>query len=411
MWLERTVEARATSVLLTADWRSIAPAIPPDGFDATFPLDPSYDWAALDNAITAATGQGLKVSLLVTDAPDWAEGPNRPEGVSAGTWKPDPGALADFATALARRYSGQFGGLPEINEWQVWAEPNLSNHLSPQFDGETPIAAEHYRRMLNSFYTAVKSVDVRNQVITAGLAPYGDALGGMRTQPALFWRQLLCVNGRKLRRSCSDSAYFDIASHNPINVMGPTHGALANDDITTPDLGKLRRILEAARKTGGSKPAGRKSLWVTEFWWESDPPKHGGIPLGRHARWLEQGLYLFWKQGVKRALWLQVRDPTPDPINYQTGLFQHDGTPKPAFEAFRFPFVSDRLNRRTVRLWGMAPTPGKVRVQRRTHGGWHTVKRLRARADRVFTGKLKMSKGARLRARADGEISLIWKQH
>ena len=110
----------------------------------------------------------------------------------------------------------------------------------------------------------------------------------------------------------------------------------------------------------------RKPLWATEFWWDSNPPDPDGVPQQTQARWLEQALYLFWKQGVKRAVWFQIRDAPPVPdyaSTYQTGLFLLDGTPKPAYQAYRFPFVGDRLDRRRIRVWGMAPGPGKVRVQ------------------------------------------------
>jgi hypothetical protein len=176
-------------------------------------------------------------------------------------------------------------------------------------------------------------------------------------QPALFWRTLLCLNGQRLRPApCSDPAHFDIAAHNPIDASGPNVGAQNIDDISTPDLGRLKRILSRARRTGRSQPAGRKPLWATEFWWDSNPPDPNGVSVQTQAHWLEQALYLFWKQGVKRAVWFQIRDQPPVPdyaSTYQTGLFQLDGTPKLAYQAFRFPFVADRLRRR---LWGEQKT-------------------------------------------------------
>ncbi|HEY8762537.1 MAG TPA: hypothetical protein VIP52_16660 [Candidatus Dormibacteraeota bacterium] len=353
---------------------------------------------------------------MVTQAPDWAEGPGRPGTGAAppGTWLPDPGQLHQFAVAISRRYSGDFEGLPWVRYWQAWAEPNLNVHLTPQFEGGQPIAATHYRQMLNAFYDGIKSVNSTDQVLTGATAPYGDPLGGMRTQPALFWRTLLCLNGQRLRPApCPDPAHFDIAAHNPIDAFGPTVGAQNIDDISTPDLGRLKRILSRARRTGRSQPGGRKPLWATEYWWDSNPPDPNGVPEGKHARWLEQALYLFWKQGVKKAIWFQIRDEPPVPdyaSTYQTGLFQLDGTPKLAYQAFRFPFVTDRLRGGMVRVWGMAPAPGRVRVQLRRGGGWHPVKRLRARGDRVFVGKLRLGHSARLRARADGETSLVWRQ-
>jgi hypothetical protein len=414
VWFDRAAEGRATVVRISVSWSSVASSTRPA--DPLNPADPSYDFQTVDAAVQKAVVHGLDVLLTIASAPTWAEGENRPDASQAppGTWKPNPGDLQGFAQALASRYSGDFQGLPRVRLFQLWNEPNLSMYLNPQWEGAAPASPRIYRGMLNAFYAGVKSVSSSDQVLTAGTAPYGDSPGGQRMQPALFWRSLLCLEGHDLRPAeCPDPAHFDIAAHNPINADGPTRGAQNVDDISTPDLGRLKRILTKARKTGRSEPGGRKPLWATEFWWESNPPDPNGVPEGKHARWLEQALYLFWKQGVKKAIWFQIRDAAPVPdygSTYQTGLFQLDGTPKLAYQAFRFPFVTDRLSAERVRIWGMAPAPGRVRVQRKFGPGWHTIARLRAGGDRVFVGKLSLSHRARLRARAGGETSLVWRQ-
>jgi hypothetical protein len=52
-----------------------------------------------------------------------------------------------------------------------------------------------------------------------------------------------------------------------------------------------------------------------------------------------------------------------------------------------------------------------VTVQRKRHGGWHTIKHLHAGANRVFTGKAHVSGKVTLRVRSQGETSLAWKVH
>ena len=209
LWLDRASQAGAGIVLLGAGWANIAPARPPAGFDPRDPADPAYSWGTLDAAVRDATAQGFKVMILVTRAPPWAEGPNRPdlpvEDLEPGAWKPDPGALGDFTTAIATRYSGGFvdpadpgsGALPQVRRWQLWAEPNLGVNLAPQYEAGKRIGPEHYRRMLDSFYTAIKAIAPSNTVVTGGLAPYGDPPGGERTRPLVFYRDLLCLRGRK----------------------------------------------------------------------------------------------------------------------------------------------------------------------------------------------------------------------
>ena len=104
-------------------WRSVAPTRPAAPQD---PADPAYRWAAYDAGVRDAQARGLNVLLTITGAPAWAEGPGRSSSAAPGTWKPDPRALGDFAAAAARRY-------PAVTRWQIWNEPNLNNHLAPQW--------------------------------------------------------------------------------------------------------------------------------------------------------------------------------------------------------------------------------------------------------------------------------------
>ena len=87
---------------------------------------------------------------------------------------------------------------------------------------------------------------------------------------------------------------------------------------------------------------------MTEFWWDSNPPNPVGAPLDVQAAWIEQSLYLFWKAGASAAINFAIRDSTLYPVTrngYQSGLYFLDGSPKPALTAFRFPFVTERINR------------------------------------------------------------------
>jgi hypothetical protein len=385
-WLDRAVSSRAGLVMLSAVWADIAPQRPAN---STNPSDPAYAWGALDDAVRAANARGLRVMMQVTRAPRWAEGLNRPSISVAepGTWRPDPTAYGQFGRAIAARY-------PSVRYWYVWGEPNVSLQLTPQLRGGRLVSAGHYRRMLNAFYAGVKSVSGANKVIGGTTSPYGVVVPGITAvAPARFWRALL-----------SKPASFDIAGHNPLNVGSPERRADNPDDIATPDIGKLRRILRRAGRGG-------KPIWATELWWDSRPPDPDGVPRRLHARWVEQALYVLWRQGVRAVVWFYLADTPPSPSfgsTLQSGLFFRSGGAKLAYRAFRFPFVADRLGPSRVRIWGKAPSGGGVAVQRKGGGGWRTIKHLGAGGDRVFVGTLRLRGPARLRARAAGETSLPW---
>jgi hypothetical protein len=104
-----------------------------------------------------------------------------------------------------------------------------------------------------------------------------------------------------------------------------------------------------------------------------------------------------------------IRDASnPDGTVYGTGVFLQDGTPKPAFDAFRFPFVGDRLSKDKVRAWGRSPATGELEIQREGPDGWHTVKRLSVNDGGVFTTSLRIRGGATLRAVVGSDQSIPW---
>lgn len=417
--------AGAELALLGASWAAIAPRRPAAGFDAANPADPGYDWERLDAAVRAASAAGLEPVLQVELAPAWAEGPGRPSPalVPGGAWMPQPEALGLFARALAARYSGGFvdpaaaaaGPLPQVRYFEIWSEENLAEHLDPLWSGGRLAAPAHYRTMLNAAYAAIHVADPAAQVIAGGLAPYGDArAGGSRIPPVWFWRALLCLRGAALRPlPCPEPAHFDIAAHNPIDVFGPTQGAASPLDASTPDIGRLSAIVRRAVSTGRALPAAPKPFWAPEIWWDSSPPDPRGVPLARHARYLTEALYTLWRQGVGAVIWWYLRDELPGAAGYaatqQSGLLFHDGTPKPAYRAFRFPFLTRREAGGKLLLWGKAPAAGPLVVERRSGRGWAPLAHLAAGRARVFLARVDAAGSFVARARQGTEASLPWR--
>ena len=401
----RTVDAAAGMVRINVLWRNTATAQPADPGN---PADPAYDFAPYDAAVRDAAARGLEPLLTIYRAPTWAEGAGRPAGTPAGSWKPQPQALADFTRALATRYSGSFGipeALPRVRLFQIWNEPNLVSYLNPQAE-----SAGLYTGMLNAAYGAVKFVHPDNQVVTAGTAPYGDPPGGERIRPLIFWRAVLCLEG-----PCAEKANFDVLAHHPINTSGgPTRSAIDPDDVSTPDLGHLRTVLREAESQGRTGTPGPHEIWVTEIWWETNPPDgFEGVRPKRQGRWLEQAMYLLWKKGARVVLNLQVRDaPFSEDAalaDTATGVFFADGSAKPSFTAFRFPFVTDRKSKRKLLAWGKAPVGGRLKIQRQRKGKWRKVASFGVEAGEVFKEKLRLRHKPKLRAKVGGETSLTWK--
>ncbi|HEV7807668.1 MAG TPA: hypothetical protein VGO80_17745 [Solirubrobacteraceae bacterium] len=249
------------TVRLTAGWstltRDVEQPLKPAGFDARDPG--SYEqgrWTALDAAVRAVRGRGLRVLLDIGFwAPRWATtdpGPRARANI-------DPQAYADFATAVALRYSGAFtppveppgapppaptpdesliqsilqslvpfpippllpppplpppsaraaqdspGGaqapnerLPKVDEFALWNEPNHQGLLLPQWDtdGTTPASPRVYRAMLRAAFAAVKSARHSSsvKVLIGNTSSTGGTRGVGPVPPLEFLRDLACVD-------------------------------------------------------------------------------------------------------------------------------------------------------------------------------------------------------------------------
>ena len=439
-WLDRTVSSGAGLVRLGVSWRNVVGSQrPPD------PTNPGSSLLRLlfgiDPAVRDAEARGLAVLLTISaSAPDWAEGPGRAANARPGTWKPNPSDLANFVQAVAARYSGRFnpgsGPLPAVQAIQIWDEPNQDYWLSPAFQGSTAVSPAHYRQMLNASYPAVKAVNPQMLVVTGGTSPYGDPPGGPypdpnnhRIRPVTFWQQLLCVHpvkkkvkgkkGKKKKKEvlvrtqgCTGPS-FDVLAHQAIDNTGsgPLKSGPTRNDASTPDLGRVVNVLRAAERVGALR--GSHPVWVTEFWWDSNPPNSVGAPLDVQARWVEQTLFLFWKAGASAAVDFQIGDTADRPTvhaGFQSGVYFSNGQPKPSLIAFRFPFVTERINKKKIRAWGKAPAGGTLRIERLKGGQWVTIRQIQVGAGAVFVTKLKLRGKHVLRAELGGNQSLAWYQ-
>jgi len=397
-----TRAAGASYVRLVVMWNGIVSADPPAGFDASDPASPEYSWGWLDGIVAAAEAAGLTPILDVGAAPGWAA--QRTAGgrpVSA----PKPRDLAQFATALATHYDGLHGA-PPVHVFQVWNEPNLSLDLSP-------VSGAVYRAMVNAFADAVHAVNPANIVVAGGLDPFANKTRAWHTQaPLAFMRAMLCLSkGAHPHATCHASVHFDVWAHHPYTFGGPFGHAKRPDDVSLGDLPKMRALLQAAVKLHHVVSARPVQFWVTEFGWDSKPPRPHAAPLALAARWTAESLYQMWRSGVTLVTWFGFQDKA-SPSPYQSGLYFHSkqlarAKPKPVLTAFRFPFVA-YLGKRTVSVWGRDATSTKtlVTIQRahRQRGPWRTVARIRTNRYGIFKAALRLAATKRdwLRATAPG---------
>jgi hypothetical protein len=282
----RMKELGADRVRITASWSSLTRApesdVKPEGFDAADPA--AYEqtrWAALDTAIRAIHAAGLDALVDIGFwAPHWAT--NDPPGPRART-DIDPQAYADFATAIALRYSGAFmppppapqtpppapsedadligdlikpllpfplpiprlpipipapstaaaraaqagaaagpdEPLPKVDRFILWNEPNHPGLLLPQWnaDGRTPASPAVYRAMLRTGYEAVKEVRNSATVLIGNTSSTGGGKPGSGPVAPLEFLRELACVDTKLKPRTTG----DCANFTPLPGDGWSH--------------------------------------------------------------------------------------------------------------------------------------------------------------------------------------------
>jgi Cellulase (glycosyl hydrolase family 5) len=190
--LEELRNLGADALRIEVKWSEVAPQPRTKSqpqFDATDPNEyPGFE--PYDDLVRKASAAGLRVLItLAPDAPDWATAGGR-----GGNYKVDSRDFADFARAVGTRYSGVYSGLPKVQYWSIWNEPNHIFFIKPRSQ-----APRVYRRMVQRGLPALKAAVPGARVFVGELAPVGTATKVVG--PLRFLQQWLCVdkNYKRLR--------------------------------------------------------------------------------------------------------------------------------------------------------------------------------------------------------------------
>jgi hypothetical protein len=396
---------------VTAGWSVLAPA--PNAskrprFDATNSAQYQQGtFRALDTAVKAATNAGLKVDMDIAFwAPKWAV--QRPlVNSSRQRWVPDAGQFGQFATAVARRYSGTFADptskkgrpLPAVRMFTPWNEPNHPSFLLPQSVRTRggrwrDIAPQVYRAMYQAAYAAIKKVSPQNQVLLGGLSSRGATHPGPdgNIPPLRFIRDMACVDSQL--KPLDDPACHDYQplqadgfAYHPYSFEAAPNVVYGGPDtVHLADLNRLSDLLKQLHAAG--RISSDLPLYLTEYGYESNPPdKARGVPPETQARYMSLASFLAWKNPDTRMFAQFLFQDIADPRSYQTGLLYPNGAAKPALQAFKLPFwaqAQETNGQPYVLIWGQVrPGTGPQTVAVETQhadGSWHTLSSMPAAA-------------------------------
>jgi hypothetical protein len=358
---------------------------------------PRTNWDRYDRLVRAANALRIGVYMNVTGpGPKWAHR-KAPKGEARSTkrsWMPKEKAYGKFVKAVARRYDGTYKDendhrtiLPRVAFWSLWNEPNQAGWLTPQWKNKVPMAPVIYRDLWYYGYRALEQTGHAKDTILLGeTAPIGDrelkkdARGHLH--PKTFVRELFCVDpdGRKYtgaaaaKRKCSRLKRLGggfkataFAHHPYTKTLAPTQKDQDRDSITMANVNELAHLLQQVGQASGlSVPI--YSI-MTEYGYETDPPDtHQGISPLKQAEYINLGEYIAYKDPrvIGQAQFL-LKDTPPRKsekkgsrkywFTYQSGLFNINGTPKPAASAYAMPLVAtgkgtDSVGATTVNFWG-----------------------------------------------------------
>lgn len=377
-------------------WSAVAPASDKrtrPTFDARNPA--SYAWGNFGSAIDRARQLGWKVLISPSSpVPKWAT-----RAKADHVTRPSASEFELFTTAAARRFGG-----PQAM-WSIWNEPNLPRFLKPQVVGGKPMAGRLYRKLYQAGRRGIEAGgQPEAKVLFGETAPVGLARDG-RLRPIAFLRNAFCVTrSYKKKKGCKKLNVDGIAHHPYRSIQGVPRN---KDDVTYQVIGRLTRALDRIAKAGATQR--RRPVYLTEFGIQSWPDKLFGVSqqkqLEERARAERKAYGNARVRGFSQYL-LTDDDPTGKNRwnGFETGLIDHTGKTKRAYDGFRLVLDARPKGKKRVSLWGLVrPAEGRttVRIERKTrrakrYSHWKT---LRTSARGTFSTTDRRRDGVRYRYR------------
>jgi len=265
-----------------------------------------YDWTLYDDFAAELKKRGLR-PLFILNRPNPLHGQpyegvvdgKRRNGIKPPSTKPEVAAFVRWATAAAYRYR-------QLNPiWELWNEPDQDGFWPPKPD---PAA---YVVLAREACVSIKQ-HVPNAIVT------GPAMAQMPT----VWRPtkplLQALLDDRVLLNCLDA----VSLH--------THRFKQAPETVSRDYAVLRANYLDLWPTGIE----RKPIIDTEW---GDSVYRSGISEDTQALWLPRMFLINLMEQVRLTNWYCLTDvgPDDDEIEHRFGLVRHDGTPRPAYQAFK----------------------------------------------------------------------------
>ena len=264
----------------------------------------SYDWSLYDTLVSNIRAAGLAIDFIIDGTASWASASGAINATPSS-----PAQFATFAQAVAKRYgsggttSYEIGNEP--NNAKFWASPN-------------PAA---YTQVLIAAYPAIKTVQPRESVISAGLAP--ETNDGIDINPVTFLQAMYADGARN---------YMDAVGYHPYS-----YPALPGTYESWSGWSQLSATAPSIRSVMVANGDSAKQVWLTEVGWPTDVASTTNVTgLTAQANELQQ-LVAFAKSTswIGQVDWYSYLDEgvSTSDVEDNFGLITASGTHKPAYSA------------------------------------------------------------------------------
>ena len=255
---ERGQGAGVDTIRVEVKWNEVAP-------DPSSKTKPKFD--ASDPAAYAAHAERLP-GLLPLRRPDRArsalglpdhhhdhrrraalgDGGRQRHAAANANYRPSPGEYANFAAAVAKRYSGIYAGLPAVRYFTIWNEPNHRQFIKP-----TKSAPGIYRNLVDAAIPQIRRSeqereDLHRRDRRRSAGAEGDGPEGVLPQVALPEQPLKRTSSAAGCRSFK-KIDADGYAHHP---YGPTARVPKTRDMI--NMLAIRQLGELPRQGGGRRP-------------------------------------------------------------------------------------------------------------------------------------------------------------
>ncbi len=442
-------------------WKLLAQAneeVQKPNLDTTDPTSyQSKVWEKYDTLIREAQARGILVNLNFTSpVPRWAS-TDSPRADLQQTFNPNPEEFGKFVRAVGTRYSGTYNGLPRVDFWSIWNEPNQAGWLTPQWSPDPRNASSQidaapaiYRNLVANAWQGLADTGHGSDTILVGeTAPQGqgkkkgiaDSIDALK-----FVRRLYCVDNNlnvlkgaqaSLRQCPGDTASFVAANPGLFHASGYAHHPYAllsppgrksrfPDWVSMADLPALSRELTRIYQRYGQKTQSRRGvpLYLTEYGYQTRPDPITHVSFNQQAAYINQAEYMAYRNPNVRAVnqFLLVDDGTVEGVDpkknpslayrtFQSGLQLLAGKRKPSYKAYLTPIV---VKQQRVRRGGstgvfgaLRPAEAGIAVRARIQFRSKTSKKWKTRKT-ITVGGPRHYFETRVTVPATGYLRIVW---